>query len=135
MSDQPSAPAKSPRIYLSYRRGDTAGYAGRLYEQLTEHFGAGRVMLDIDDISPGYGFDEVIKEAVSSCAAVVVLIGRNWLDSTTGEGRVMDNPDDFVCLEIATALENEIPIVPVLLQGAAIPRAEDLPEGIVQLAG
>ncbi len=123
------------RILISYRREDSAGHAGRLYDMLVEHFGADNVFMDIDTIAPGEDFVEVIRSAVSSAETVIALIGRQWLTVTNPGGqRRLDDPDDFVRLELVTALERKIRVVPVLVQGATMPGAKDLPAPLAPLA-
>ena len=121
-------------IFLSYRRDDTSGYAGRLYDRLVARFGADSIFRDIDALSPGVDFVEAIETAVASCRAVVVLIGREWLRVTTPDGRRrLDDPDDFVRLEIAAALERGIRIIPVLVEEATMPATAELPAPIARL--
>ena len=90
------------RIFLSYRRDDSGEYAGRLYDRLRQHFGPNNLFMDVDTIALGLDFVEAIENAMGSCDALLAVIGRQWLDSTdnTGQRRV-DNPEDFVRLEIA----------------------------------
>lgn len=122
-------------IFISYRRDDTAPYAGRIYDRLTAHFGAGQVFMDIDQIEPGEDFVEVIQRKVSACEIAIVLIGRHWLNSQDAEGRRrLDDPEDFVRLEVAASLDRKVRVVPVLVGGATMPRMRDLPEAIATLA-
>ncbi|HET7112501.1 MAG TPA: TIR domain-containing protein, partial [Pyrinomonadaceae bacterium] len=118
-------------IFVSYRREDSAGHAGRLFDRLVEHFGRERIFMDIDTIEPGEDFVTVIDNAVSSCDVLIAIIGRNWL-TTSGTGR-LDKPNDFVRIEIATALRRDIRVIPVLVQRASIPKPQDLPEDLVKL--
>jgi hypothetical protein len=107
------------RIFISYRREDSSGWAGRLYDRLSQRFGGDNVFMDIDTIDPGLDFVEVIQQAVGSCDVLVALIGRHWLTSTDEQGqRRLENPEDFVRLEITAALERNIRVIPALLQGA-----------------
>jgi formylglycine-generating enzyme required for sulfatase activity len=123
------------RIFISYRRDDSAGYAIALFKQLSEHFGAEQIFMDIDTIEPGLDFVEVIEEAVGSCDALVALIGRQWLTITDEAGnRRLDDPYDFVRLEIATALDRNIRVIPALVRGAPMPRTEELPAPLKMLA-
>lgn len=123
------------RIFLSYRREDTSGYAGRLFDHLKRHFGKDRVFMDISNIEPGVDFVESIEKALGSCDAFLVLIGKNWLDcrNTKGERR-LDNPDDFIRIETSTALKRGVRVFPILVKGAEMPSSEDLPEDMVSLA-
>ena len=123
------------RILISYRREDTAGHAGRLYDLLVERFGPDRIFMDVDTISPGDDFVEVIRSAVTSSDLLIALIGREWLIVKHPSGhRRLEDPDDFVALELATALEGGVRVVPVLIQGAAMPAAQDLPPRLRALA-
>ncbi len=122
-----------PRIFISYRRGDSAGHAGRIYDHLMAHFGQGQVFMDVDAIRPGVDFVEVVQEAVGACDCLIAVIGTEWLtasDSTESSRRRLDDPGDLVRVEIATALEREISVLPVLVQGAQMPRGNDLPDGL-----
>ncbi|WP_430407648.1 toll/interleukin-1 receptor domain-containing protein [Hydrogenophaga sp.] len=122
-------------IFISYRRDDSAGYAGRLYDRLAAHFGAGRVFMDVEGIEPGTDFVTAIENAVGSCRVLIVVIGDEWLNTTDAAGRRrLDDPNDFIRLETAIALKRNIRVVPVLVGGALMPRAEDLPEELRPLA-
>jgi hypothetical protein len=136
MSD-PHPPDKTPSIFISYRRADTEGHAGRLSDGLKEHFGArAHVFMDFEAIPAGEDFVKVINEAVGSCQALVALIGRQWLtvtDAKTGRRR-LDNERDHVRAEIATALRRGVRVIPVLVQGAVMPAEEELPDDLKPLA-
>jgi len=126
-------PRRSANIFINYRREDSAGHAGRLLDHLRGRF-PGRVFMDIDTIEPGIDFVEVIEQAVGCCEVLIVLIGHDWLDARDADGRRrLDNPSDFVRLEIAAALERAIRVIPVLVKGATMPRPEDLPPDLVKL--
>lgn len=115
-------------IFISYRRDDSAGYAGRLYDRLTAHFGSDRVFMDVEGIEPGTDFVTAIEQAVGSCRVLIVLMGAEWLSLTDQGGRRrLDDPHDFIRLETSTALARDIRVIPVLVEGAAMPRADDLP--------
>jgi hypothetical protein len=106
----------SDQIFISYRRDDASFPAGRLYDRLSGHFRQNQIFMDVDNVEPGADFLEVIKASVGSCEVLIAVIGKDWLSSTDKEGkRRLDNPDDFVRIEIATALERGIPVVPVLV--------------------
>ena len=123
------------RIFLSYRRDDSGGYAGRLYDRLSQHFGHDHLFIDVDNIPLGHDFVEVIQNEVGSCDVLMAVIGRQWLTSTDPQGqRRLDNPEDFVRLEILTALERRIPVIPVLVGGASMPRPAELPNVLQPLA-
>jgi hypothetical protein len=124
------------RVFLSYRRDDASGHAGRLYDLLAARYGPERVFMDIDAIPLGTEFGEAISRAVASCDVLIALIGRDWLRATDSHGRRrLDDPDDFVRREIESALEQDIVVVPACVQGAEIPRAEELPASLAPLAG
>jgi RDD family/TIR domain len=130
-----SARVPSRRIFLSYRREDTAYPAGWLYDRLAERFGVEQVFKDVDSIQPGDDFVEVITEAVGSCDVLLALIGDRWLATADGAGkRRIDEPGDFVRLEIEAALTRGIRVVPILVSGATMPGPGDLPPGLAKLA-
>ncbi len=92
------------RIFISYRRDDSSGHSGRLYDRLTDHFGQGQVFMDVDAIRPGLDFVEVVQQAVSVCDGLVAVIGREWLEaSDRAGGRRLDDAEDLVRVEIAAA--------------------------------
>ena len=109
----PSSTQQFSGIFISYRRDDSSGHAGRLADRLVEHFGRNRIFVDTDTIEPGEDFVTAIERAVGSCEILVAVIGRHWL-SAGGTGRLND-PNDFVRLEIATALRRDIRVIPVLV--------------------
>ena len=122
-------------IFISYRRADTSGYAGRLQDDLGELFGDETVFRDVVKIEPGRDYVDVIDGALESCAAVLVVIGREWLDYRDETGRRrLDDPTDMLRLEVATALKRETVVIPVLVEKAQMPDAEDLPEPLRALA-
>jgi TIR domain len=123
------------RIFMTYRREDTAYPAGWLFDRLAGHFGRDQVFKDIDSIELGDDFVEVITAAVGSCDALLALIGDRWLSSTGRDGqRRLDDPDDFVRLEIEAALARNVRVIPILVEGAQMPRAEELPASLAKLA-
>jgi hypothetical protein len=117
------------RIFISYRRDDTSGHVLYLYDKLAERFGRQSIFRDIDTIPPGADFVEYIQKAINSCTVVLVLIGKQWLTLQDKYGRRrIDDPYDFVRLEIRAALERPgIVTIPVLVGGVGFPRADDLP--------
>ncbi len=122
-------------IFISYRRDDASGYAGRLYDRLVAQFGANRVFMDVEGIELGADFVTAIEKAVGSCRVLIVVIGDEWLNIRDAQGRRrLDDPHDFIRLEVAAALSRDIRVVPVLVDGAQMPRAEDLPEALQGLA-
>ena len=122
------------RIVLNYRRDDSPGHAGRLYEALALRFGAEHVFTGIDNLEPGVDFLQVIEVAIDSCDAFLALIGPRWLDTSDAQGRRrLEYPDDFVRLEIEAALGRNVRVIPVLLQDAKMPRSEELPRSLAPL--
>ncbi len=122
-------------IFINYRREDSAGYAGRLGDDLIKQFGADRVFMDVTDIAPGVDFRREIEQQVAACGVTLVMIGKSWLlKHGTDSGPRLSKPDDFVRLEIAAALKRDIPVIPVLVDGAAMPSARDLPADLEALA-
>ncbi len=125
----------SGRILINYRREDSLGSAGRLYDRMVDHLSREQVFMDVDAIEPGVDFVEVIEHAIKNCDVFLAVIGPNWLTVTDDEGkRRLDNPNDFVRLEIAAALERGIRIIPVLVKGATMPRSIELPDNLKPLA-
>ena len=121
-------------LFISYRREDSSGYAINLYDRLASHFGRDHVFMDIDQIKPGEDFHDVIHDKLKSVEVAVVLIGKHWLNIPGETGRRLDNPDDWVRLEIATLLERKIRVIPVLVGGATMPKSTELPECMQPLA-
>ncbi len=122
-------------IFISYRRDDSAGYAGRLYDRLAGHYGAERVFMDVEGIEPGADFVEAIEAAVSSCRVLIVIIGNEWTNASDAAGRRrLNDPNDFIRLETGAALQRGIRVVPVLVEGAVMPHVDELPEEIKSLA-
>lgn len=114
-------------IFISYRREDSAAYAGRLYDRLCAHFGADQVFMDVDDIPPGADFAAHIGAKVGSCDALIAVIGKNWLNARNSDGQLrLSDPSDFVGLELALALQRKIFVIPVLVGGASMPKSGEL---------
>jgi hypothetical protein len=122
------------KIFISYRREDTQGYAGRLEDSLAAYFGSKRVFRDVGGISGGDDFSFAIEKELENAGAVVVLIGQHWLDAAKDRHDRTEAAKDYVSLEVSTALEKGIPIVPVLVEHSAMPREEELPEAFKALA-
>ena len=121
-------------IFISYRRDDSAGHAGRLFDHLKQRFGAERVFMDVTDIAPGTDFVDAIERALASCRVLITIIGRDWLACTDQSGQPrINNPHDFVYLETYTGLARAVPIIPVLVEGASMPRTEALPSALQPL--
>jgi hypothetical protein len=118
-------------IYLSYRRMETAAYAGRLFDHLSRHFGPGSVFMDIGGISRGQEFARAIESALNECKVVLVLVGSSWVTCTDGNGqRRLDDPNDWVRVETVAALRRNVLVVPVLVGGARLPDPASLPEDL-----
>lgn len=122
-------------IFVSYRRSDSQGEAGRLFDDLVSHFGEQKVFMDVAGIEAGRDFRKAIEESVANCGVLLVLIGPTWVSARNESGvRRLDDPADFVREEVAAALRRDIPVIPVLIRGAEMPRAEQLPDGLKDLA-
>ncbi len=120
--------------FISYRRNDSAGHTGRLYDHLCESLGEGNVFRDIDTIKPGSDFVDAVQDGIKHCSTLVVVIGNHWLTAEDESGRRLDHPLDYVRLEISSALKQGIQVLPVLVEGARMPDPTDLPEDIAPLA-
>jgi len=122
-------------IFISYRRDDTAGYTGRLLDDLKEAFGQQQIFRDIEAIEAGADFYETVDSAVASCTVLLAVIGTDWLNAVNTKGqRRLEDPNDFVRLEIAAALKRNIKVIPVLVDGGAMPPMDELPDDINALA-
>ena len=123
-------------VFISYRRDDTAPYAGRLRDGLTAVFGKDQVFRDVDRVAPGERFPAVIERAIGSCDAVITLIGPRWLSAQDDtRGRRLEDPRDYVRQEVAAALRREdVLVIPVLVEGAEMPEPDALPEDLAPLA-
>jgi hypothetical protein len=124
------------KVFISYRREDTAAvFIPKLRDSLGARFGKNQIFIDIDNVRLGEDFVQAMKDEVSSCAVFLAMIGRNWLNISSDDGtRRLDNPDDYVRTEIATALIRNKPVIPVLVFGATMPQAQDLPDDLAPLA-
>ena len=116
-------------IFLAYRREDSPGWAGRVYDRIANSLGPRSVFFDVNSIEPGLDFVEVLAEQVSLCDALVAIIGRNWVWAADKDNRRrLDDPNDFVRLEIEAALARHVPVIPVLVDGATMPGTDELPD-------
>ena len=123
------------KVFVSYRRDDSRHQAGRLYDHLVEKFGKGFVFKDVDSIPLGSDFREILTERVAGCDVFLAVIGDEWLSIAGPSGiRRLDDPGDFVRIEIEAALGRSIPVIPVLVGNSSIPKAEELPENLRELA-
>ncbi len=120
------------KVFISYRRRDTAGHAGRLYDAMASQFDERNVFMDVDDMAPGVDFVDRITQAISACHVLLVVMGPRWATLLDEEGNVrLEEAEDFVRLEVETALRRpDITVIPVLVGGAQIPEPERLPEGL-----
>lgn len=119
------------KIFISYRRDDSEGYAGRIYDRLGSHFGYENIFMDVDMIEPGTDFVDAINNAIETSDAVMILIGKRWLNAVDAQGnRRLDKPQDFVRLEVASALRRDIRVIPVLVGESVMPSPGNLPEDI-----
>ena len=124
----------SRNIFISYRREDSSGVTGRLYDRLASHFGSDRIFMDVDAIEPGMDFVKAIESAISETDAFLVVIGSDWLTTTDAAGnRRLENPEDFVRSEVAAALARDMRIIPVLVERARMPRSTELPDDLKSL--
>lgn len=122
-------------IFISYRRGISSGWAGRLAEKLRAHFGSSNIFMDVETLQPGADFVEAISSAVRSCDVLLAIIAPDWTGATTRNGRRrLDDSSDFVRIEIASALGRGIRVIPILVGGATMPAAADLPDDVRDLA-
>ena len=127
--------AQKGRIFISYRRADSQFAAGRIYDRLVAHFGEDAIFMDVEAIDGGVDFVNVLENAVRSCDVVLVVIGKQWLNIKDERGeRRLDNPEDFVRVEVATALDREIRVIPVLVEHGMMPHSAELPENLKSLA-
>lgn len=122
-------------IFVSYRRSDSQGEAGRVFDDLVKHFGEDSVFMDVTAIEAGRDYRKAIEEGVAKCGVLLVLIGTEWVDARDEHGaRRLNDPSDFVRIETSAALRRDIPVIPVLLRGAQMPTAEQLPDDLKELA-
>lgn len=123
------------RIFISYRRADSAAYAGRLFDRLRSHFGEAEVFMDLEAIEPGERFENVIADKARAAEVLIALIGKDWLTLRNPDGtRRLDDPNDLVVREIETALQGNARVIPVLAGKAEMPARHQLPERIATLA-
>jgi membrane-associated protease RseP (regulator of RpoE activity) len=127
--------AMAGKIFINYRRDDSSGMAGRLHDRLANTFGRAKLFMDVDHIPVGTDFVAHLNRQVAECDVILVVIGPNWLGVKDDSGRRrLDDPDDFVAIEIAAALTRDIRVIPVLVDGAPMPKASELPDSLKPLA-
>jgi len=123
------------RIFINYRREISAAAAGRLSDRLIQHFDHERLFMDVDSIEPGVDFVKALDDQVARCSAFIAVIGPGWTDLKTAEGqRRLDQPNDHVRIEIESALKRDIRVIPVLVDGASMPTAKELPDSLKPLS-
>ncbi len=123
------------KIFINYRRGDDAGFTGRLFDFLERNFPSDQLFIDVDNIPAGADFVQVLEAQVDQCDVMLSVIGRGWIEARDEAGRRrLENPDDFVRIEIETALKLGKRVIPVLVNGADMPRTEVLPGALQSLA-
>jgi hypothetical protein len=128
---------RAGRIFVSYRREDASGHVLALLQPLHERFGVERIFSDNDGIEPGQDFIDVLERELASCSVMLVVIGREWLTirDERRQSRRLDDPRDFVRMEVATALQNEdMLVIPVLVERASMPPPEELPPDLQPLS-
>ena len=134
-SGQVSGRMMMAKVFISYRREDSAASAGRIQDRLEREVGRDLLFIDVDGIPLGVNFVKVLRQEVAKCGVLLAVIGPHWLDVRDEDGtRRLNNPNDFVRIEIATALQRDIPVIPILLDGTRVPKAEQLPEDLKELA-
>jgi hypothetical protein len=123
------------RIFINYRRGDDPGNTGRLFDRLQEVFPPQQLFLDVDNIAPGLDFTRELNNRVAQCDILLAIIGKGWIDARDANGeRRLDDPEDFVRIEIASALRQGKRVIPILVGDAHMPRPDELPKPLRPLA-
>lgn len=123
-----------PGVFISYRREDSAPYAGRLFDWISERIGKEQTFIDVNTIQAGDDFVDVLQENVGACQILLAVIGKLWLQCVDENGkRRLDDPEDYVRIEVAAALDRNVRVIPVLVDGARMPRTEELPELLAKL--
>jgi hypothetical protein len=121
-------------IFISYRRSDSTDIVGRLYEHLTSRHGAKAVFKDVDTLVPGDDFRLQIEQSLKACRVFLCIMGDQWAGPLEGQARKIDNPGDFVRIEVETALRRGIPVIPVLVRGMSMPPADFFPDSLKELS-
>jgi hypothetical protein len=123
------------KVFISYRRDDSAGHAGRVHDRLEREFGRDLLFMDVDGVPLGVNFVKVLSDEVAKCDVLLAVIGPNWLNARDEDGnRRLDNPHDFVRIEIGAALQRNILVIPILLDSAKVPKANQLPKDLEELS-
>ncbi len=121
------------RVFISYRRQDSSGFARAIYNELRGHLDPDGIFMDVDTIEPGLDFVKAIEDAVGRCSILLALIGPQWLDGGKEKGHRLHAENDYVRTEISTALKRDIRVIPVLVDGGLMPASDDLPEELAPL--
>ncbi len=122
-----------PTIVISYRREDSKWIAGRIYDRLEGHFGKGNVFMDIDSIPFGLDFRDHIRTTLDRCDVLVAIVGPNWTGKDQSGERILDETD-WVRIELESALNKKIPVIPVLIDRSRMPKPSELPDGLKNFA-
>src|SRR5262249_40469403 len=123
------------KVFISYRRDDSAGHAGRVHDRLEREFGRDLLFMDVDAVPLGVNLVKTLSEEVAKCDVLLAVIGPNWLNARDEDNnRRLDNPHDFVRIEIGAALQRNIPVIPILLDGTKVPKANQLPKELEELS-
>lgn len=129
-----SVSASAGHAFISYRRSDSSDIVGRIYDSLIEDFGEEPIFKDVDDIPLGVDFKEFLDQKVSECTVLLAVIGDRWVNAADAAGKQrLNDPNDFVRIEIESALARDIPVIPLLVRGASMPAAADLPPSLQKL--
>jgi uncharacterized protein YecT (DUF1311 family) len=121
-------------VFISYRREDSGGFAGRIYDRLGGALGRENVFFDVDSIAPGIDFVEALSTRVGRCDALIAVIGKHWVSTTDADNRRrLDDPSDFVRVEIEAAIKRGVRVIPVLVDGASLPKSDELPRSLKTL--
>jgi hypothetical protein len=122
-------------IFINYRRGDDPGFTQALFSRLEQAFPPERLFMDVNNIAPGLDFVQVLNDQVARCDVLIAVIGKNWLGAADESGeRRLDNPEDFVRIEIESALSQKKRVIPVLVNDAKMSRSTELPESLKSFA-
>jgi len=118
-------------IFVSYQRDESAGFAGRIFDRLVSSFSREQIFMDVDNIEPGLDFVDVLNERVGACEVLLAVIGPSWSAAMDSHGtRRLDDPHDFVRIEVEAALQRKVRVIPILVTGSRMPRPEELPESM-----
>jgi len=127
-------PVEAKSIFISYRRQDSVHITGRIYDVLAAQFGKSAVFKDVDSMPLGFDFREHLQQQVGRCSVLIAVIGKNWLGRSASNEQRLSDQRDHLRIEIETALERRIPVIPVLVDGVEMPSEADLPPSLARLA-